>query len=97
MKCEACYREIPLCSGNLTAIRSRHTEEQDTWHYWCDACLDANGYVEYWIELGDFLSDPIDWLAQLSAKTWFDAKDFCQLFYRLREHGALEELRKKRS
>jgi hypothetical protein len=43
---------------------------------------------EYHFEIADFLKSPaatIDWLARLSEKKDFDAKDFCAMMHRFRE------------
>lgn len=91
-------RFVPLSVQDLMKRRDVLEREQPgcQWRFLCDYCLGQTRSVLYWIEIRDFLSEPLDWLAQLNEKIWHNPENFSQLFSRLRNGGALEDLRRER-
>jgi hypothetical protein len=81
-----------VIKGELPRFETLAPEFCDDWTYLCDACLEAG--VSYWIQMSKFLCDPIDRLAQLAEKIWFDGTKFARVFSELRARGGLAERRR---
>jgi len=48
-------------------------------------CSQCNRSDMYDIRLSRFLADPVEWIAHLYEKNWFEPEKFCKAMYRLRD------------
>lgn len=78
LKCETCGRreDVLLCALACT--------QHDVWVIECSKCDNGQFYT---VELEKFIDDPVDWLAQLAEKNWFDAEAFVATFSRMRRQN----------
>lgn len=78
MKCEECGEQIDPRDYYLVADAASGKWQVE------DSKCDTHGYH---IDIEDFEDDPVDWLAHMSTKEWFNAQDFCEALRRLRDSG----------
>jgi hypothetical protein len=79
------FKKTPACELLPEYPAAHFTHRRGKWLFVSTgAPEDAN---EYHLEIDDFFKSPastVDWLAHLSGKDWFDAKDFCAMMTRFR-------------
>lgn len=82
-----------LCEncGLNPAISFSWFKKENKWKFCCQCTADTE---DYYIPFKDCSSwhEWVDWLAHMSEKGWFDAKDFCEMIHRFRDAGALVSL-----
>ncbi len=79
-RCEVCGRELDVSEPRKIYLSLKYRDS--TTLITCSRCEEPGTYE---IELGRFLQEPIEWMAQLYGKNWFKPEKFCKAMYRLRD------------
>jgi hypothetical protein len=77
------FKRIPACELMPGEIAEHFTFRRGKWLFVSTEAPEDLG--EYHFEIADFFKSPaatVDWLAHLSEKEWFEAKDFLAMMHR---------------
>ena len=78
-KCEACGKESAFA---FTVLRKGG---KYTWRFTGECTSDVDYYYAEFYRFFASSAATVDWLAHLSEKEWFNAKDFVQMMWRFRK------------
>lgn len=90
------FRKTPMCEVLTNVPAEYFSHYQGKWRF---VSLDiSENWNDYWFTIAQFFKSPratTDWIAHLSEKGWFDAKDFARMLHRFRRFFCLSLLARK--